>query len=186
MISYFTTLSCGWLNAWIPSFLIILVQMLYLMVLKEGGKRAVDTSWYTIDDRKNFNRNSWFQTVYVFLSLFVPLKIGTMWFVVGMVVYAFALTLFVIAFQSYTTAPFDKVITKGIYKISRNPMYFSFNVGILGICIASASLWLLIPIIPIVVFTHLIIKGEERYCENTYGQEYLRYKNTVARYFVFF
>lgn len=185
-MNFYTTLQLGLLNAWIPLLCLVLIQMLYLILMKEGGRRAVDTSWYTPTDRRNFRWNSRFQTILVFLSIFIPLKIGTVWFTVGASIYAFALIGFISAFQAYTTAAPNKTITKGIYSISRNPMYFSFNLGVLGICIASASLPILIVSTPIFVATHLIIKGEEKYCERTYGHEYQDYKGKVARYFWFF
>ena len=53
-------------------------------------------------------------------------------------------------------------------------MYFFFMLGMLGVCIATASLWLLIVMVPFAVFTHGIILGEERYCEATYDEGYER------------
>ncbi len=34
------------------------------------------------------------------------------------------------------------------------------------------------------VYTHLIVLGEERYCEATYGDEYRTYKARTPRYFL--
>ncbi|ERI88291.1 hypothetical protein HMPREF1981_00675 [Bacteroides pyogenes F0041] len=51
--SFFTTLQAGWLNAWIPSFGMVLIQFIYMAIFREGGKRAVDTSWYTAKDKAN-------------------------------------------------------------------------------------------------------------------------------------
>ena len=52
----------------------------------------------------------------------------------------------------------------------------------LGVCIATASLWLLLVTIASIVATHLVILGEERYCLATYGQEYEEYKARTPRY----
>ena len=41
----------------------------------------------------------------------------------------------------------------------------------LAVCIASASLWLLPATIPLILVTHGVILGEERYCMTTYGEE---------------
>lgn len=185
-LDFYTTLQLQWLNAYLPLITIISIQMLYLIFKKEGGLRAVDTSWYTPNDRRNFRWISRFQTILVLLSIYVPLKIGTVWFAFGAVIFAVALVGFISAFQAYTTTPQNEVITKGIYRISRNPMYFSFNLGVLGVCIASASVLMLFISIPIFIATHLIIKGEEQYCQQTYGTKYLNYKNKVARYFFMF
>ena len=45
-INDFIQFHFGWLNAWIPSFALVLIQLLYMILYREGGKRAVDTSWY--------------------------------------------------------------------------------------------------------------------------------------------
>lgn len=184
--SFFTTLQAGWLNAWIPSFGMVLIQFIYMAIFKEGGKRAVDKSWYTSKDKTNATASAILQIILLILSVFVPLKFGTMWFVVGSLVFLLSLVSFLSAFHSYASAPADKPIKKGIYRWSRNPMYFFFFTGMTGTCIASASLWLLIVLIPFIIATHFIILGEERYCTETYGMEYIEYKMHTPRYLLFF
>ena len=95
-----------------------------------------------------------------------------------------SLTAFIAAFYAYGAALPDEAVTGGIYRYSRNPMYFAFHLGMLAVCIASTSLWLLIVIVPFFVFTHLTILGEERYCEATYGETYRAYKAKTPRYFL--
>lgn len=185
-LQFFTTLRIGWFNAWIPVFAMLLIQYIYMLIYKEGGKRAVDTSWYTAKDKSNFRWNSFFHFVLLVLSLFLPLKTGTLWFVVGLVLYALALIAFLSAFRAYAMAPPDATIEGGIYRYSRNPMYFAFTLGVAAAGVASASLWMLLAIIPFAVSTHAVILGEERYCEQTYGKEYLDYKAKTPRYFWFF
>ena len=51
-INDFIQFHFGWLNAWIPSFALVLIQLLYMILYREGGKRAVDTSWYTSKDKR--------------------------------------------------------------------------------------------------------------------------------------
>ena len=102
------------------------------------------------------------------------------------VVYVLSLALFVRAFHSYVATPAGKTIKGGVYRWSRNPMYFFFFTGMLGVCIASASLWILLVMIPFIIATHFLILGEERYCEETYGEEYREYKAKTPRYFLFF
>lgn len=184
-LAFLTTFEFGWFNAWIPSFGMIAIQLLYLFIYKEGGKRAVDTSWYNETDRRNSYGSTLLQIILLIISLFIPLKIGTWWFVVGTVIYSISLFVFIAAIHSYAIARPDKTIKNGIYRFSRNPMYLAFHTGMLGVCIGSASLWLLLIIIPFFVLTHFVILGEERYCTETYGEEYLRYKNNTPRYFFF-
>ena len=53
-ISFFTTLQAGWLNAWIPSFGMMLVEFIYVQIFKDGGKRALDSSWRNRKDKINY------------------------------------------------------------------------------------------------------------------------------------
>ncbi len=183
-LDFFTTFRLGWLNAWIPSLSIIVIQLLYMIIFREGGRRAVDISWYTPQDKRNALVCRVLQFTLPIVSLFIPLKIGTWWFFVGGLVFLLSLFVFVAAFHAYGTAPMEKTICNGIYRYSRNPMYLAFHVGMLGVCIASASLWLLLIMLPFILFTHLVVLGEERYCTQTYGKEYLVYKSQTPRYFL--
>ncbi len=185
-LHFYTTLQIGWLNAWMPAFAMVLMQFVYMAIYKEGGKRAVDTSWYTSKDKLNATMSTLLQNALLVLSLFAPLKIGTVWFLTGAVIFVLGFVFLVYAFRSYVTAPKSEYIKAGPYRWSRNPMYFFFTVGMIGACIASASLWMLLLMIPFVVFTHLIVLGEERYCEQTYGESYLAYKKKTPRYLLFF
>ena len=55
-----------------------------------------------------------------------------------------------------------------------------------GVIIASASLWLLLMMVPYCWAMHGVILGEEKYCERTYGDAFRDYKKRVPRYFLFF
>lgn len=183
-INDFIQFHFGWLNAWIPSFALVLIQLLYMILYREGGKRAVDTSWYTSKDKRYATLSFVFQGTLLLVSLFVPLRIGTPLFTVGCVLFAFALVGFMAAFHAYASTPKGETVVRGVYRLSRNPMYFFYEVGALAVCIASASLWLLPAIIPLILVTHGVILGEERYCMTTYGEDYARYKARTPRYFL--
>ncbi len=73
--------------------------------------------------------------------------------------------------------------TSGIYKISRNPMYASFIFMNTATFLFLPSILLLIVMLYGMIVHHFIILGEEQYLENTFGDEYRRYKSKVPRYF---
>ncbi len=50
-MSFFTTLKASLLGGWIPIVLLVCIQMVMVSAVKEGGKRAVDTSWYNKKDK---------------------------------------------------------------------------------------------------------------------------------------
>ena len=97
-LSFFTTFEIGWLNGWVPSFAMLLVQIIFMMLFPQGGKRAVDTSWYTPRDRRYALLSSMAQAAVLIVSVFAPFKFGTAWFTVGTVVYLIAFALFIWSF----------------------------------------------------------------------------------------
>ena len=160
----------------------VVIQLVYMAIFREVGKRAVDTSWYTPRDKFWAMVSTFLQIVLLVLSIFVPFKLGTAWFLIGSTIFALSFAAFIWAFHSYGIDPAGKTIKSGIYRWSRNPMYFFFFAGMFGTCIASASLWLLIVTVPFGIAMHFTILGEERYCAQTYGKEYLEYKAKTPRY----
>ena len=100
-LSFFTTLQIGWFNAWIPVFGMVLIQFVYMALFPETGKRAVDTSWYTSSDRLWASVSSCLQIALLVLSVFVPFKFGTAWFVTGGAIFVLSLAAFIWAFHSY-------------------------------------------------------------------------------------
>lgn len=183
-LSFFTTFEIGWFNGWIPSITLLLVQFLFIIIYPQSGKRAVDTSWYTPRDRRYAFLSMSAQLASLIVSVFTPFKFGTLWFTVGIVIYLIAFAMFIWSFYSYKAAKPEETIQGGVYRYSRNPMYFSFMIGMLGVCFATASLWLFIVMVPFFLFTHGTILGEERYCEATYGERYRKYKARTPRYFI--
>lgn len=75
------------------------------------------------------------------------------------------------------------LVTTGIYKFTRNPMYvgfllISFAVGLAfaleGVILSSLGLW--------VILHYGVIKREERYLTELFGQDYTDYCQRVGRY----
>ena len=76
-----------------------------------------------------------------------------------------------------------QLVTAGIYRLSRNPMYVSLALVYLGIACWVNSVWiLLLTVAVLVVVDQGIIKREEQYLEQKFGGEYLRYKSEVRRW----
>lgn len=80
----------------------------------------------------------------------------------------------------------DKLITNGIYKLSRNPAFLGFDLTYLGLALVFPNpLMIVFTIILIWLFDDQIMI-EEEYLERTYKEEYLEYKKKTKRYFLFF
>ena len=76
-----------------------------------------------------------------------------------------------------------QIFTGGTFKFSRNPVYLSFVMMLLGCGIAFNSLWYIyFSIINIILLQYGIIFPEEKYLEKEFGKDYLDYKKSVRRW----
>ena len=75
-----------------------------------------------------------------------------------------------------------QIVTKGIYRVSRNPAFLGFDLTYIGATIAFGNVALLLFSMVAIIMMHLHILEEEKYMETTFGGEYLTYKNRVGRY----
>jgi protein-S-isoprenylcysteine O-methyltransferase Ste14 len=80
--------------------------------------------------------------------------------------------------------PSESTVLKinGLYKISRNPMYFGFNLLTISAMIYMCNLVIFGLGIYSIVIYHLIIIGEEGFLDKRFGVDYSNYKKTVRRY----
>lgn len=76
-----------------------------------------------------------------------------------------------------------KLVTNGIYKISRNPAFLGFDLMYIGIALLYLNpVSIIFSLFPIVML-HFQILQEEKYLIVTFGEEYIKYKQKVFRYF---
>ena len=94
----------------------------------------------------------------------------------------------VIAFRRAGTSPnpyrpSSQLVTTGIYRISRNPMYVGFTLWYLAAACWLNNVWLfvLLPIVLLVMLYGVILR-EERYLERQFGDEYRAYRKRVRRW----
>lgn len=76
-----------------------------------------------------------------------------------------------------------ELVTDGIYQISRNPAFLGFDLVYIGILLMFFNWILLIVSAFAILMFHLqIVYVEEVFLEETFGDEYIRYKKKVNRY----
>jgi protein-S-isoprenylcysteine O-methyltransferase Ste14 len=108
--------------------------------------------------------------------------IGLIIFFIGILIMIFSLK----EFYSYdeSPAPFmstKKIITTGIFRFTRNPMYVSFFVSAFGISTILSNLGILLGAIIGIFFIHKIVVIEEEIkLQNING--YKKYKNKTRRW----
>ncbi len=85
-----------------------------------------------------------------------------------------------------TVKPFEEssyLITEGLFKYSRHPMYLGMVLALLGLFILLGSI---APLIAIPIFIWVITKKflliEEKALEEKFGEEYIKYKTNVRRW----
>jgi protein-S-isoprenylcysteine O-methyltransferase Ste14 len=79
--------------------------------------------------------------------------------------------------------PSTALVTDGIYRRLRNPMYVGLTVCLAGLAIMLASDWMLVMAVVFVAVLHFgVVKREERYLEAKFGDAYRGYKARVPRY----
>lgn len=76
-----------------------------------------------------------------------------------------------------------ELVTKGIYKISRNPAFLGFDLMYLGILLMFFNFVLFeVSLFAMLMFHLQIVNVEEEFLLEAFGDEYLRYKKKVCRY----
>ncbi len=118
----------------------------------------------------------------IIYSIFLPLKIGTAWLYVGLVVFILALVMSVMTTFCFATTPVNKPVTSGIYRISRHPIYFSGFLLNLSIGIACASWVIMLCATLWIVFFHIVVPTEERFLVKQYGDAYREYMTRTPRW----
>ena len=72
--------------------------------------------------------------------------------------------------------------TGGLYKYSRNPMYVGFNLLTITSMIYTLNLWIILPGLYSIIIYHFIIRGEENFLKDRFGESYQTYLTKVRRY----
>ncbi|MBN1449714.1 MAG: isoprenylcysteine carboxylmethyltransferase family protein [Anaerolineales bacterium] len=118
--------------------------------------------------------------------------VPSLWNLIGLVFLVSGVIMNLIADKTFhqagtTVKPFEEsemLVTDGVFKISRNPMYLGFVLILAGVAIFLRSLS---PILVIFAFVALItnsfIKAEERMLAEKFGSSWEQYKLKTRRWF---
>ncbi|MCZ6757918.1 MAG: isoprenylcysteine carboxylmethyltransferase family protein [Bacteroidetes bacterium] len=131
--------------------------------------------------------------IMVSLHFFAPITIvvTSPWNLLGVLPAGVALILMLYAAYSFkraqtTIKPFQEssaLVTSGVYSFTRNPMYLSMGLILVGIAIWLGSLSSWIIIIPFIfLITRVFIGTEEKMLAETFGSDYEEYRLRVRRW----
>jgi protein-S-isoprenylcysteine O-methyltransferase Ste14 len=109
---------------------------------------------------------------------------GLVLIAVGIAISAYAASRF--AKAGTPVVPFERstiLITTGIYRWTRNPMYVGMVIVLLGVGTLCGTLGSLLPI-PFFIWLIRVrfIAGEERFLKEIFGERYVVYKKSVRRW----
>ena len=76
----------------------------------------------------------------------------------------------------------DKLITTGVFAVTRNPIYVAFAMILIGQFLIFSNWILLVYIVAGIWLFHRQVLREEDYLKKHYGKEYIDYCNRVRRY----
>lgn len=127
------------------------------------------------------------------LNLLKPLPITASIYLlaIGCAVIIFALGIIAIAAISFFKArthiepwkPTSAIISSGIFRISRNPIYVGLCLSTVGAGLILNSWWVVLAVIPLIWLLYfLVIRLEEDYLRRKFGQEYEDYQQRVRRW----
>jgi len=76
-----------------------------------------------------------------------------------------------------------QLVTSGIYRFTRNPIYLGFLLMVIGLPLNSGLYWgIVMAPFYMMTMTRLIIEHEERYLEKKFKNQYPGYKSRVRRW----
>ena len=156
-------------NAWVFMPYLFLATLLVGKFKKgeDPGKTELDAM--SKNEKRIFNFSMLVFLFALIFAVFLPLKLGTTWFNVGLPVTLIGLVLFTICMVNYAATPWEEPITKGIYHYSRHPMYITTALFLLGVGIASASWIFLLLTIAYTALQLIYSVKEEQMCLENYG-----------------
>ena len=126
----------GWLNGW------LLLSALFLVfgLLLTGFSRDIVAKLYDVSGWSRHQRVVAALGKLPALACFVlfigtPLKIGQGLLVVGVALCVVGIVVMSAALQTYNRTPSGEMVTRGLYRVSRNPQWLGMAAMLLGTCV---------------------------------------------------
>jgi protein-S-isoprenylcysteine O-methyltransferase Ste14 len=119
-----------------------------------------------------------------FFNYLRSIEIGLIFILISFVLIYFSLK----SFNDYKEDPnpttkSDALITSGIFKYIRNPMYLALTLFQFGLGASLSFIHLsLMSFVTIILLHYLIVKREEKYLQNKFGILYTKYLNRTRRW----
>ena len=174
----------GLWNAWILTLYEVLTIPFFFRIARRRGAQSPTGALASLSRTK---RIAFYASKIIYIpamvySVFLPLKLGTVWFYVGLPLALTGLITGTIVLVNWATASLDKPVTEGLYRYSRHPMYITSFFFFLGVSIATAS-WVFLVFTIVINVSSLYSSGlEEQGCLEQYGDSYRDYMKRTPRW----
>jgi protein-S-isoprenylcysteine O-methyltransferase Ste14 len=181
-LSFIPAFELGLWNAWILVIPILIISFsdMRATAARESGK-AGDFQLTRKENRLTYAVFLPMVVSWVY-AVFLPLQLGTIWLYSGLIIYLFGIFFTIVAILNFATSPKDKVITKGLYRFTRNPTYIGMILMQIGVGVACSSWLYLLLAVALMFLLNANLSAEERYCLYKYGDNYRKYKNSTPRW----
>jgi len=174
----------GLWNAWIFTVVDALTIPIFLRIVKNRQSPSPEKAMAGMSRVEKiilYASKVMFVPVLIY-SIFVPLKLGTMWFYIGLPITLIGLIAGVMVLVNWATTPPDEPVTRGLYRYSRHPMYVAAFIMYVGLGIACASWVFLLFAVVFTVVSFVYADAEEQLTLEMYGDSYREYINRTPRY----
>jgi len=169
-------------NAWILTLYLPIHPIIMMLIVKDVMKKMESPVY-----NKTENTIFIFTNIILFFGLFIysiflPLKLGTIWFYAGLAICILGVITWTMAMVNIANIPIGEAWTKGLYRYSRHPMVLSSFLIFIGAGIASASWIFLLFSILFIILSTILVNKEEYFCLEKFGDEYRKYVNRTPKW----
>ena len=173
----------GWMNGWLMLAIFYTLFGLFLLICPKGVvKKLYSVAGWSKREYTLSALGKPFSLACIGLMIYSPIKVGTIVFWIGFVLYIIGMLVMFIALFEYRSAPVNELVQTGIYKYSRNPQWAGLALIFYGTAIMVGNGLAVLLLSGTQVLYHFRIEGEERACLAAYGDPYRKYKDSVRRY----
>lgn len=175
----------GVFNTYLAALIFMILPRIMVKSMGKDFKRP-----FTLPKMNTYEKiiyNIWVG-VFIFsllVTIFTPFVYGSL-FWIGFSLSSFALLISLSGLYTYMVTPDNKLVTSGIYKVSRNVDYFSSTLFMIGVGLMANSILILVLSLIFFILYQITTKYEERMCEEIYKDKFIKYKQNTAKNFYFF
>jgi protein-S-isoprenylcysteine O-methyltransferase Ste14 len=169
-------------NAWILNIPMLITFFFDMRVTAARESGQSGNFQLTTKEKRIINAIFLPLVVSLVYAVFLPLQLGTAWLYGGLLIFSFGVVFTIVAVLNFASSPRDKVITKGLYGVSRNPMYIGLLIMQIGLGITCSSWLYLLLTLVLMILLNANLSAEERYCLYRYGDTYREYINRTPRW----